>query len=480
MPEDDLEILLLKRKQLELKRKRLDAIKSFGLRFYVPRPKQDLFHRATNRLRRVRAGNRFGKSEMGAAEDCAWSLNERPWYPTGDPARTSGIPQHPTKLLIVTTDWGKVDEIFTNHTDGKLWRMFPRDGFVKRTVKNGLGVTALIECANGSVVRFYTKKSWQTEPQGAESTDWDAIHIDEPIPEDMYKAIARGLVDRGGSAWFTLTPLSERWIDDFFEQPGTWSIDGTIYDNDTLSPEGIRMFDATLTEEEKSCRLYGVPLFLSGMVYKGYDRRKHVIPPREIPICWPVYYAIDPHPQTPHAVLFLAVSPTGQHIYFDEIFQHCSIAELAARIKEKLEGRFVVRGICDPLGFIEHPITETSMATELSRCGIFVLKSSKAREQGILRVQAALKTPEFLYITENCRRTTWEFPRYSWNEETNKPVDKDDHMMENIYRLELEEPRFVTQDVNSNPIEDIEITSPNWKADTELTFDYADNFASLH
>jgi len=37
------------------------------------------------------------------------------------------------------------------------------------------------------------------------------------------------------------------------------------------------------------------------------------------PPSYTIYLAVDPHPQTPHHVLLLAVAPTGEVFLFDEI-----------------------------------------------------------------------------------------------------------------------------------------------------------------
>ena len=78
--------------ELETKQKLRDALqaklrakRAFGLPFYKPHPKQEKFHRAGEFKRRyVRTGNRFGKSDMGAAEDCSWALGYRPFFSEGD------------------------------------------------------------------------------------------------------------------------------------------------------------------------------------------------------------------------------------------------------------------------------------------------------------------------------------------------------------------------------------------------------------
>ena len=184
-----------------------------------------------------------------------------------------------------------------------------------------------------SSLRFDTVKSFMSNPQGAESSDWDFIHVDEPCPEQMFKAVARGLVNRNGSAWFTLTALREPWITDAFDINGIFKgissmIEGTIYDNKYLSAEAIAAYEATLTEDEKECRLFGKPLHKAGLIYKAFQMDKHVLsilpkgwtswmePPKD----WSYYLYINPHPHTPHMVLFLVVNPFGRKVLLAQPF----------------------------------------------------------------------------------------------------------------------------------------------------------------
>jgi hypothetical protein len=121
----------------------------------------------------------------------------------------------------------------------------------------------------------------------------------------------------------------------------------------------------------------------------------------------------------------------------------------------------------DPLGFIDDPITKTNMAIELERSGVFVEKATKALEQGILRVQGELKKRSKvdgqppIGFTPSCRRALWEIQRYCWDEKENKPIDKDDHAMENLYRLELSDMLWIDRTATPAPaIGEIEITQP--------------------
>jgi hypothetical protein len=469
--------LILQQKSALLSAK-VAAIRNDGMPFYSPHPKQDAFHRATTKRRGAFCGNRFGKSHMGCAEDSAWLRGERTWYSRSDPARRSGIPQHPVKGLVVTTDWDKVDEIWTSQRgeEGKLWKMLPKDGFVKKVGRNHSGVICTVECANKSILRFDTVKSWMSNPQGSESSDWDFVHIDEPCPEGMWKAISRGLVDRNGSAWFTLTALREPWITDAFTPNGmfdgsSWMIYGTIYDNPYLSKDAIAAFELTLSDDEKECRLNGKPLHLAGLVYKEFSPSDHILTAPPVgwkdfatpPAFWPTYIYIDPHPRTPHMVLFCVVDPFGRRYYYDDVFAHKSIADLCnEEILPRLRGRNFIRGRIDPLAFIPDPIDPVKcMAEEFHRHGIRVEKATKALSQGILRVQGNLRTrPPEMFFSPNAKRTLWEIGRYHWDEESNKPVDKDDHAMECLYRAELDDPRWVDPYDHRLAIEDEVISAP--------------------
>lgn len=49
-----------------------------------------------------------------------------------------------------------------------------------------------------------------------------------------------------------------------------------------------------------------------------FDRAIHVEPPFPIPHAWTRYMGIDPHKRRPHAFLWMAVSPWGDHYYYRE------------------------------------------------------------------------------------------------------------------------------------------------------------------
>lgn len=519
-----------------------------GLNFYLPHPKQDLFHRAGEIKRRyARTGNRFGKSDMGAAEDCAFALGYRPWYPEGDPARTAGIPRHSTKGVIVCQDWDKAQEVFTNTEEGaargKLFRFLPKDSIVNiKRGRSGGGIAEVtIKSIHGghSKIHIETVRSFVQNPLGMESSDWDWIHVDEPCPRKMWIALARGLVDRDGSAWFTCTPLTEPWINDYFiprdrtrdtfdkpeifkekveytdvieevvdgelvqeevtieEYIDMWVVMGQSSDNPYNSKRGLARYIAELNPEEIECRTKGIPLALSGLVYKDFDLNLHVYGKGhqlECPHGWkdevtpPKDYTIrtfiDPHPKIPHAVLHFATSPTGQTFIFREMFRPGLISDITEHVKAQVEGYFVRDFLIDPLAYITNPITGTCMADEFYNAGIPVAKAVKDLAYGILKTQAKFRERDehgnaTIFVHRSCSRFLYEIDRYVWNEKGEKPVDEDDHMMENLYRAVLSGLTFVENTENNYKYTEPEYNeTPSWSGPSFHELVGSDNFTA--
>lgn len=467
--------------------KQLDLIKALelqtrlkaenGLAYYVPHKKQALFHSLGEyKFRYLRTGNRFGKSDCGAAEDCAFALGERMWLPKTDPLRFAGIPKHSVKLLLVCTDWKKADEIFTNQAEGtsqgKLFKFLPKDSIVDVEKDHGGHISKLtIKCIWGgySTITLDTVAAFQQNPQKAESSDWDAIHVDEPIPRDMWVGVSRGLQDRNGKAWFTCTPLTEPWINDLFhatkrdklkqDEPNIYghyvTLLGRSSDNPYTNAEGREIFNASLTAAELAARSEGIPLEQTGMVYDVFSDETHVFstpPPgwadvNHPPKNYTIRFALDPHPSTPHAMLFAATSPEGRVYFFNEIFDPCDAEQLAKQFHEMTEGYFVIGGIADPSAYILAPNTKRSMADDLMDFGVFFEKGPKDPARGILAVRTALARPGYLNFAHNLKETLYEMDRYVWDpKRPNRARDKDDHMMENLYRLVLTDLSYIQQE----------------------------------
>ena len=198
---------------------------------------------------------------------------------------------------------------------------------------------------SGSVSYF---KSAEQKDMSFEGTTLDWCWLDEPSRKEIYIAISRGLMKSNGHLWYTCTLIDEPWI---YEEIYLKGMDpknkdyavfvGATDENVHLSQEGKEKFFAKLTADEIETRRFGRPANLSGRVFKSYNQDKHLIDPFDIPEHWPVYVAIDPHRNKPHAVMFLACAPSGAKYVCNEIFYKCTINELARYILD-LSGQYNV------------------------------------------------------------------------------------------------------------------------------------------
>ena len=318
--------------------------------------------------------------------------------------------------------------------------------------------------------------TYEQDPQEFESVTLDWILFDEPPPYKIYAAsVSRFRF--GGAIMFFMTPLSDSaWIYDELilkESKKRGIVYADVEANckqhgvrGFLEHSDIEQMVAEYTEDEREARASGKFMHLAGLVYKEFDENVHLIEPFELNDNYTLYCALDPHPRTPHAVMWLAVDNQGTKFIVDELFVEGSPEELAGKIKAK-ESQFqikVKKRIIDPMALVKDQTKDVPiLQDQLKKLGLSFKPASKDLSSGILRVKQALKygrdennvlvkTPE-LFIFNTCERTQWEFKRYVWQEwsvkmqdqrnSKGKPKDKDDHMMENLYRLLLLEPKHI-------------------------------------
>jgi len=465
LAEIDAELLELKKQAYQVAVAKELYLQEHRLEMFQPSPKQALFFQnATNRRRACFAGNRFGKSTLGVVEDCCWLLGERPFFAQSHPLRRLGIPIHGVKVLVIAEDWDKVREIFTEDASddrlGKFFYYLPKSKIsnIKRTQTGVICQMTVTNDIDGrkreSLLVFETVKSYRNNPAALESGDYDAIHGDEPFPEEMWTAVSRGLIDRDGFAWFLMTPLKYPWIyqmaiEGAANDPETWWwFDATMDDNPLLSQRAKDLYLGQLSDEERDCRRLGKPLAYGRMVYNKFNKEKHIwdLKVRGLPAGWsyengipkpPKSYlcgfSLDPHPQTPHAVLFTALAPTGQVFFFHEIFAKSTIRDLANKIIAVLSGCRLGWSLCDPIAWNEDPETGKCWADYLIGEGLDVQEASKQKTIGIIQTNEFFASSRPIYVFSSLVVFQKEIAKYFFDKD-DKPVDKDDHIMETLYR----------------------------------------------
>lgn len=234
-----------------------------------------------------------------------------------------------------------------------------------------------------------------------------------------------------------------------------------------LKHEDIEKMVAHYTDDEKHARIHGKFHHLVGIVFKNFSRKVHIIKPFEITKKdYVVLEALDPHPRNPDAVLWVAVDKNGTKFVVNELYGIFKTSELAERILTKAERYRIVMRLADPSAFVEDnhqddPEKQT-LANRLWDLGVEYQKATKDRTAANRRIKDSLDyeikgedlivAPE-LYIFDTCKRTIWELEHLIWDEwrgtaaerksPMEKPVDRDDHMIENLGRILVQEPEFI-------------------------------------
>lgn len=417
---------------------------------YIPHPSQLLFHKANNKIRLFCGGNRSGKTEAGAMEALYHSTGLYPkWYPEELKLKTHN------RGRIIVSDYAKGGDVITE----KILKWLPKELIVhtRKTMKGHLDKLYVKHVSGGtSEIEVLTHEMDDNAFEGW-SGHW--IWADEPPPREQYIASVRGLIDFSGRAWLTMTPISEPWIyDDLVmkESEDVLYLTVSMTDNPYIPIEEIKKFEAMLTDDEKESRLLGKFRHLTGLVYKEFDSKVHVIPEASIKISrnWPTYFVLDPADRRPHHGLWIKVDPFNTIYVVQEIVYAGTIDLLAKEIfkREILMGikpMEVVR-ILDPnKGVTPSVVSGLKLNQEFAKHGLyFNVNVNDDVVLGHLAVAEKLRwdkkqplsrtnCPKLYFIKENTKECVRQFLGYIWQEW--KGADRD-------RKSPKEEPRNLNKD----------------------------------
>ena len=394
-------------------------------------------------------GNRSGNTSTGAILALSVAFGKLLWN------KQKLIFPHnkPRKVRVIGQDWEKhVSRVIVP----ALYEWWPLNR-PRKIKKNSLGVEAFwTDLTTGSTIEIMSDRQ-DTDLHEGWHGDW--VWPDEPIKKEIWKANARGLVDRKGRAFFGMTLLKQAWIDrdiirrvDEKGQPDTtvFSVNATIYDNVGygITIEGVEQFEKELDEDEKKSRLYGIPAYKQGLVLSDFDRNKHIKERFPIPTDWPVDIAIDVHPRKKQAILFTAVSPRNDRYTCFEIWENgdgTAVGNMIIRLVTRHALR-VNRVIIDPLakGDKNNPNTTfDKVEAVLNRHDYILETATKDKSSGILEMNKGFKGPNnepSWFVFKDCVRTIHDWEGWMYIEkgdDTGKPSKEEDDFCENGYRTAL-------------------------------------------
>lgn len=456
----------------KLKEEKLHRIKNEPHRYYVPIGKFETF--INNAFSGwyicsfLGAANGIGKSlgMVNLLANLIWPVGNK-WFQQD---LLSNWP-FPKKIRIVSDP-----TVVRGSIIPMMKQFFPKGRYDAKkytTTKDGKSYESHWETDTGWTIQIMT---YEQEPAEFEGVTLGLVWCDEPLPESLYTANLSRL-RMGGLMIITATPLDQPWMYDKFVTNKDREAQKLYYLNaeveDACKQHGVRgfldhhvieMLINQYPEDEREARAKGRFTHLSGLVFKMYETGTHLLRPFAInKRDYVVVEALDTHPRVAEHVTWMAIDRQQQKYIIDELALQGTIDELAFEIKKRESMYRIIDRIAEPALFNQDKRSEDgrSYAEKLSAVGITYRKASKNRQFAVKRTQDALsfvkrgdqyvKPPE-LSVFNTCTGHHHEFTHWQWENyrgralyEKNpkpKPVDKDDHFMENVGRLLLEEYQF--------------------------------------
>jgi phage terminase large subunit-like protein len=399
---------------------------------YRPHEKQQEFHASVARKRLFTGGNRSGKTVGGAVECVFWLMGNHPYLKT---------PRPPVRGRAVSVDLlHGVEQI----VKPEIARWLPPSSLIEGSWEKSYDrETRILSLQNGSSLEFM---SYEQDIEKFAGTSRHFIWFDEEPPREIYEENTMRLLDTGGSLWFTMTPTEGMtWVYDEIYMAA--KVDEDIFvvevdmtENPHINYGEVEAFLAGLTSEEKEARLHGKFIQIGGLIYKMFDREKHIIEPFTPPTNWLHVGAMDHGFNNPTAWLWAAINPDGDVFVFDEHYESGRIVAYHAQKVHEIDQyheRVPDYYVGDPSIRNVDPITGTSVQLEYVEYGVPICLGNNDLRAGLNRVARYLTgingRPK-LYITKNCVNLLTELPRLRWSTWSSKKIAADKNKKEEQHK----------------------------------------------
>ena len=372
---------------------------------YKPLPHQDRFHRSMARIRALIGSNRCGKTVAGMEEVLRYMRGEHPFRNVSAPCRG----------WIVALD----NEVTRDVLFPKFLAML-RPEEASRVDYRDLVVTL----KNGSLVKFKSCESGVKKFQSAENTfTW----FDEEPPKDIWdECNIRIGADSPLDLWLTMTPLNGvDWsYDEIYhnQAPGEIEVfEASLNDNTYLDEkERARIYLKYKDSDEAPARLEGKYFSRSGVIYKQFSVRDHVIDPFVIPANWPVVLALDPHPRKPSAALWAAVGEDDTYYITNELNDEREelLDEFVEKVKVISGRRKIVRRLIDPAAQAKNSQTGFSPRDVMLRKGLGTVLANNNVAAGWDAVRERLSSDKGIRLKffRTCPKTIWQMEHLAYEE----------------------------------------------------------------
>lgn len=391
-------------------------------------------HKSTAKTRLILGGKRSGKTTWGVVECCWAALGIHPYLDYPAPPlkiRVCGVSNEGVRaiLLPMFQDW------------------LPRHAIQKLPTRDDM--TMIL--TNGTFIEF---KSYEQDVEKYEGTERHICWMDEEPPRDLYESNFMRTISSGinGKLIITCTPLhGMNWIyEELYDNPeakppAVKHVHVSIFDNPHLSKETLDTIKRDpAMQASLDAVLYGQFVPKSGLVYKEFGDKNIVPAVTEPNKDWMLVIGMDLHNRNPHGIVFMGLDKDQVWTVYDEIYEHLTIDDVAAKVKSKMGDRWPP--VCSVLDTSSNTEQSTSGMTEAQmlnlKHGFFIVSAHKDVDAGLSKLtKLIMEEPVGLKVTENCTNTIREFKHYVWDDWSRArdkynpkelPKKKDDHLLDAI------------------------------------------------
>lgn len=186
-----------------------------------------------------------------------------------------------------------------------------------------------------------------------------------------------------------------------------------------------------------------------GLVYPMYQ--DNIVEPFDIPKNWERTFSVDPGLVDPTAAPFAAIDPkTGIVYIYDEHYENQKpVSHHAKVLNEKIKdipSMLLRPPVMDTKGFATSERDMRSLADHYAEYGLYFQKATRKLEDSIMKMYGYFELGK-LKIFSSCKHTLHEFQNYKYPERSldddkssEKPIDKNNHLMDSIRYLIAELP----------------------------------------
>lgn len=419
---------------------------------FTPHPKQLEFYRLPNKIRVFCGGNRSGKTTTAIYEFVYAALGIHPWQ---------DWPPPPLKLRVIGPDFNTV--INEVHVP-RFKELLPPGSYVWYAERR------VLQLYNGSTIQFM---SYDQDLDKFAGTSLHGVWFDEEPPRKIFNENLMRILDTKGKVLMTFTPVSGiTWLYEFImsdrrDEDGTPLIGivyASTYDNPFIDKKEIeRIKELCNDEDELAARIEGRFFTRSGLIFKEFDRSRHVIEPFDVPHDWNIYIGIDHHLRNPQAVVFVAVDPEDRLYVFDEFYEVALIDEVCNAIKSKIGDRKITLAIIDTNAATPDVITGRSAKNEYWKNGIYVVPAKKGKNsvlEGLSFMRRAFANDR-LFIFRNCANLIRQLEMYRWadwsyrqkdrKDPREMPIKKESHLIDALRYVVHTDPRWRPSFLHATP-----------------------------